>query len=75
MLAVMEAQLHHATALQMQADAILERMVTVVCDGWANNRHPRIVMEAGDPQRISHGICDACMAAMLGEADLLNARD
>lgn len=51
--------------LQQQADVILERMVTVVCDGWVEPRHPRVVMMEGDPKRISHGICEECSNALL----------
>ena len=36
----------------------------VVCDGWTNPRHPRVVLRDGDPARVSHGMCEACKRAM-----------
>ena len=47
--------------LQREARA---RAVTVVCDGWAEPRHPRIILTPGDPSRISHGMCPACATHM-----------
>lgn len=32
----------------------------VVCDGWTEPRHPRIILKDGDPTRTSHGMCEAC---------------
>lgn len=46
--------------IQEQADVILTNALTVVCDGWTEPRHARVVLTAGDPEQISHGMCDDC---------------
>lgn len=46
--------------IQAQADAIITGGLMVVCDGWTEPRHPRVVLKAGDPEQISHGMCKAC---------------
>ncbi len=53
---------------QEQADAILAKALTVVCDGWTEPRHGRKVLKAGDPDRVSHGMCPDCQAALTGDA-------
>lgn len=39
----------------------------VVCDGWTEPKHPRIVLSIGDPTRVSHGMCATCEQAMAVE--------
>ena len=42
-----------------------EPRLLVVCDGWVEPRHPRIVLQDGDLEGlISHGICEACKEAV-----------
>ena len=36
----------------------------VVCTGWTEPRHARIVLRQGDATRVSHGMCPACEKAM-----------
>lgn len=36
----------------------------VVCDGWTEPRHARIVLRDGDPARVSHGMCAECEEKM-----------
>ncbi len=50
--------------LQAQADAILARALTVVCNGWTEPRHAPVILKHGDPERVSHGMCQACVKAM-----------
>ncbi len=38
--------------------------MTIVCDGWTNPRHPRIILKQGGPGPVSHGMCPACAKAM-----------
>lgn len=41
----------------------------VVCSGWpVGNEHPVIVLKAGDPSAVSHGMCAECEARMKQEA-------
>lgn len=54
--------------VQAQADAIVEKAVTVVCPGWPARVHPVKVMRLGDPDRVSHGMCPECAETMRAQA-------
>lgn len=43
--------------------ATSQRPPTVVCDGWTEPRHPRIVLKFGSLQ-VSNGMCEACQREM-----------
>ena len=43
----------------------------VVCDGWVEPRHPRKVLQDGDPARVSHGICPECLEAVAPKNEAL----
>lgn len=44
--------------------AVLGHDITVVCDGWTEPRHPRVVIKQGNPRVISHGMCAECQRAL-----------
>lgn len=57
-------------SIQSQADAILAKALTVVCDGgWGGNHHPRRVLKVGDPERVSHTMCPECAEAVEREME------
>lgn len=41
----------------------------VVCDGWIEPRHPRVVLQDGDLAHLSHGMCPTCSAVMRAKMD------
>lgn len=36
------------------------RAVTVVCDGWTEPRHARIILKQSTSELVSHGMCAEC---------------